>query len=153
LSHWSDQDYAVDTTQILSGFEKGWYTLKGWARRSTGENESYLEVGCAGPGHGNGNKKDRVERVHVPVAWPDQWLQVVVSFNVKQNDECTISLHTTAKAGEWTNFDDIEVVAGRSTLSILGADVSSLSRSEDLGGRYSDGDKGDRSALEILADH
>jgi arabinogalactan endo-1,4-beta-galactosidase len=71
---------------------------------------------------------------------------------------CTIALHTDGAAGEWSNFDDIELVAGAAKLSVLGADVSSLAKSEDLGGLYFD-DRGGhrpprpRNALGILEDH
>src|SRR6185436_15668764 len=111
-------------------------------RRSTGQNNSYVELACG---------RDR-QRVYAPVAWPNQWLQVVVSARVK-HCACVVSLHTDAAAGEWTNFDDIEIVPGTVNLPVRGADVSSLEKSEDLGGVYRD-DRGRRGdALDILADH
>jgi arabinogalactan endo-1,4-beta-galactosidase len=80
---------------------------------------------------------------------------------VKRNGSCTISLHTDGDAGEWTNFDDIQLVAGEPKLAVLGADVSSLKKSEDFGGEYHDsrgrrhhhGRCGNDSALDILEDH
>lgn len=127
LSHWSADDYSVETTQKINGLRDGWYTLRGWVRRSPGQNNSYMELGC---------DRER-ERVYLPVAWPDQWLQVVVSAPVRHGS-CTITLHTDADGGEWSNFDDIELVPGAARLSVLGADVSSLKKSEDLGGVYRD---------------
>ena len=78
-----------------------------------------------------------------------QWLRIVVSARI-QSRHCTIVLHTHAQGGEWTHFDDVELVPGRAQLSVFGADVSSLKKSEDLGGVYRDqfGRRGD--ALRIL---
>ena len=142
LSHFSTEAFSVDTTQAISGLADGAYTVRARVRRSTGQNNSYVELACG---------RDR-QRVYAPVAWPNQWLQVVVSARVKRC-ACVVSLHTDAAAGEWTNFDDIEIVPGTVNLPVRGADVSSLEKSEDLGGVYRD-DRGRRGdALDILADH
>ncbi|HYQ14879.1 MAG TPA: glycosyl hydrolase 53 family protein, partial [Polyangiaceae bacterium] len=148
LSHWAADAYSVDTRQTVNGLKTGWYTLRAWVKRSTGENDSYLELACG----------QRRERVYLPVSWADQWLQVVVSTYVERKS-CTITLHTDAAGGEWSNFDDVELVAGAAQLSVLGADVSSLTKSEDLGGQYFDDVSrprhcgGDPSALDILESH
>lgn len=150
LSHWSSEDYFVETIQEVRGLDRRWYTLRGWARRSTGDNNAYLELDCGG----------EPERVGVPVAWPDQWLEVAVSAYAKRG-ECIIRLHTDAAGGQWTNFDEVTLVPGRVRLPIRGADVSSLTKSEDFGGDYH-GDLdakhhghwwGRPSALEILKEH
>jgi len=127
LSHWSRDPFAVERTQTITGLERGWYTLRAWVRRSTGNNHSYVELGC----------DEAPERVDAPVAWASQWVQVVVSAQVHRGS-CTVVLHTDADAGEWTNFDDLELVPGAAELSILGADVSSLAKSVDFGGVYLD---------------
>jgi arabinogalactan endo-1,4-beta-galactosidase len=146
LSHWSSDDYSVDTQQTVRGLSNGWYTLRGFIRRSPGQNDSSLVLDCGtGP-----------ETVALPVAPADEWLQIVVSARARRGT-CTISLHTTAAGGEWANFDDIELVPGEARLSVLGTDVSSLKKSEDLGGVYFDDEARHqcrrRSALEILAEH
>jgi arabinogalactan endo-1,4-beta-galactosidase len=146
LSHYSGEDYFVDTKQTVTGLERGWYTLRGFARRSSGENGAYLELDCgSGP-----------QQVAIPVAWPNQWLELAVSAYTRKGD-CTITLHTDGAAGEWSNFDAISLVPGRVGVPIRGADVSSLPKSEDLGGLYYS-DLGRRqsradSALEILEEH
>ena len=71
LAHYSAGAFQVETRQSLRGKSPGWYSLRVRVRRSTGENRSEVEVRCAG----------RPARVQVPVAWPDQWLQVVVPFH------------------------------------------------------------------------
>lgn len=62
-------------------------------------------------------------------------MQIVVSAYVLHG-KCTISLYSDANGGNWANFDDIEFTRGRPTLSVLGGDISSLKKSEDLGGVY-----------------
>jgi arabinogalactan endo-1,4-beta-galactosidase len=146
LSHYSAQAFSVDTAQTVSGLADGWYSVRAHVRRSTGNNNNYIGLDC-----GRGQ-----ERVYVPVSWPSQWLEVVVSARARTG-ACTIALHTDADAGEWSNFDDIALEAGAPRLSVLGADVSSLKKSEDLGGVYRDDcdghPRGKRSALDILHDH
>lgn len=127
LSHWSRDAFAVERTQTITGLDRGWYTLRVWVRRSTGNNHSYVEFGC----------DQATERVAVPIAWASQWVQVGVSAFVHRGS-CTVVLHTDADGGEWTNFDDLELGPGAAQLSVLGADVSSLAKSEDLGGVYFD---------------
>jgi arabinogalactan endo-1,4-beta-galactosidase len=148
LSHWSAEPYSVATQQTVGGLKPGWYTLRGWVKRSPGDNDSYMELRCG----------RRSERVYLPVSWADQWLQVVVStYNDRKS--CTLVLHTEAAGGEWSNFDDVELVPGAAQLSVLGADVSSLTKSEDLGGQYFDDFRRpnhcwrDESALDILQSH
>jgi len=148
LSHWSGDDYSVDTQQTISGLRPGWYTLRGWVKRSPGQNNSYMQLSCG----------KRSERVYLPVSWDTQWLQVVVSTYADRKS-CTITLHTDGTGGEWSNFDDVELVPGAAQLSVLGADVSSLTKSEDYGGEYFDDFSRprhcghDQSALDILENH
>jgi arabinogalactan endo-1,4-beta-galactosidase len=142
LTHWGSDAYSVNTSQTVHGMREGWYTLRGFARRGSGQNNSYMELRC-------GRESNRV---HIPVAWWDQWLELAVSVHVKSRS-CTITLHTDAAGGEWTSFDDISLEPGAARLDVLGADVSSLNKSEDFGGVYRDerGRRGD--ALRILEDH
>lgn len=143
LSHYSSAPFSVVTEQNASGLAPGWYTLRAWARRSAGRNDTSLELRCG----------REARRVEVPVAWPSQWLRLVASVPVARGASCTVALRTAAGGGEWANFDDIELVPGAAFIEVLGADVSSLKKSEDLGGVYRDehGRPGD--ALKILAEH
>lgn len=142
LTHWSADDFSVDTQQVVTGLSHGWYTLRGFARRGSGRNNSYLELKCG---------RDS-RRVHVPVAWWDQWLELAVSVEVKSRS-CTITLHTDAAGGEYTSFDDVSLVPGAAWLPVLGADVSSLNKSEDFGGVYRNECGRRDDALDVLEDH
>lgn len=146
LSHWSAEAFEVDTRQRVRGLRSGWYTLRARVKRSPGVNDAYVGLECDGAR----------ARTYLPVAPPDQWLTIVVSAEVRRGT-CDVVLHTKADGGEWSNFDALELTAERTHLTVLGADVSSLAKSEDFGGRYVDpADKhrcGPRSALDILANH
>lgn len=142
LTHKAVEAYQVETSQTITGLEDGWYTLRGWIRSSGGQNEVYLALKCGA----------EEKRVVVPSTSPGyRWLQLVVSNQVTDG-ECTIRLVSDGAPDTWASFDDIELVAGQAALSILGSDISSLKKSEDLGGvyRYPDGTPAD--ALQILKD-
>ena len=82
----------------------------------------------------------------------EKWLQVVVSAKVTKH-QCTISLYSDAEEDEWVSFDDVELVPGRAALTVMGADISSLKKSEDKGGVYAYEDGTEADALKILHDH
>lgn len=143
LTHQGSEAYQVETWQTISGLVNGWYTLRAWARSSGGQNEVYIALTCGSD----------ERRVYVPSTMPGyRWLQLVVSNQVVDG-QCTISLYSDGKPDTWASFDDVELVPGRTALTILGADISSLKKSEDMGGvyRYADGTEAD--ALQILKDH
>jgi len=142
LTHKSDQIYEAETSQVVTGLANDWYTLRAWVRSSGGQNAAYLALQCGG----------QETKVHIPSTMPGyRWIQLVVSNQVTSG-QCTIRLYSHGNPGTWASFDDIELVPGRAVLSILGADISSLPKSEALGGvyRYSDGTQAD--AVQILHD-
>jgi arabinogalactan endo-1,4-beta-galactosidase len=143
LTHKGLEAYQVETWQTLSGLENGWYTLRAWVRSSGGQNTVYLALKCG----------SEEKRVYVPPTTPGyRWIQLSASNRVTDG-QCTISLYSDGDPDTWASFDDIELVLGQYALSILGADVSSLKKSEDMGGvyRYRDGMEAD--ALQILKDY
>jgi arabinogalactan endo-1,4-beta-galactosidase len=143
LTHQAAEAYQIDTSQTVTGLANGWYTLRGWVRSSGEQNEVYMALQCGG----------EEKRVHVPPTTPGyRWLHLAVS-NQATDGECTIGLHSDGSADTWVSFDDIELVPGQAALSILGADISSLKKSEDLGGIYKDASGTLMDALQILKDH
>lgn len=142
LTHKGGVAYQVETSQTMSGLANEWYTLGAWVRSSGGQNAVYIALKCG----------SEEKRAYVPPTTPGyRWIQLTVSNQVTDG-ECTISLYSDGNPDTWASFDDIELVPSQSTLSILGADISSLKKSEDLGGiyKYSDGTQAD--ALQILKD-
>jgi len=79
-------------------------------------------------------------------------VQVVVSAKVTKH-RCTISLYSDAEEGERGSFDHVEVLPGRAALTVMGAEISSLKKSEDKGGVYAYEDGRQADALKILHDH
>jgi arabinogalactan endo-1,4-beta-galactosidase len=143
LTHKGTSLYQVETWQSISGLKNGWYTLRAWVRSSGGQAASFIALKCGG-----GEK-----RVNIPSTAPGyRWVHLTVSNEVTDGN-CTVSLYSVGGPTTWVSFDDLELVPGQVTLSILGADISSLNKSEAMGGVYksSDGTPGD--ALQILNQH
>ena len=131
----------VESIQKISDITNGWYTLKVWVKSTGKQKEAYIALKNCGED----------AQASVPII-REKWLLVVVSAKVTQN-QCTISLYSDTEEGESVSFDNVEMVPGRAELTVMGADISSLKKSEELGGvyAYEDGAKGD--ALKILKDH
>ncbi|MFH8935884.1 glycosyl hydrolase 53 family protein [Streptomyces griseosporeus] len=125
LSHWSSSAYKVETYQYLSGLTNGTYTLTAWVRSSGGQNAAYLSLKNCGSAE---------QRTDLPVS-TSEWVRVVTSVAVT-NNQCTISVNSDANAGNWINVDDLTLTSGSTGLAIKGADISSLAKSEALGGVY-----------------
>jgi len=132
----------VESIQKLSDLSNGWYTLKVWVSSSGKQKEAHIALkDCGEDG-----------QAAVPIVRSDTWLQIVVSAKVTKH-QCTISLYSDTAEGEWVSFDNVEVVPGRAELTVMGADISSLKKSEDLGGVYAYEDGTQADALKILHDH
>jgi arabinogalactan endo-1,4-beta-galactosidase len=143
LTHKSEVAYQVETMQSLSGLSNAWYTLGAWVRSSGGQNAVYIALKC----------ESEEKRVYVPSTMPGyRWIHLSVSNQVSDG-QCTISLYSDGNPDTWASFDDIELKPEQAVLSILGADISSLKKSEDMGGvyKYADGTQAD--ALQILKDN
>ena len=132
----------TESIQTLKGISNGWYTLKVWVSSSGKQKEAYIALKDCGSDEA---------RASVPIVH-EKWLQIVVSAKVK-NHKCTISLYSDAETGEWVSFDKVEMIPGRAALTVMGADISSLKKSEDKGGVYAYEDGMQADALKILHDH
>jgi arabinogalactan endo-1,4-beta-galactosidase len=162
LTHWNANSYIVATTQTITDLPDGPYILRAWYKSGGGQNEAYAALrDCGNP----------EVRVPLPQTSDIVWEQVEISIDVT-GGQCTIVFYSDANPGNWANFDDVEffdALAPPPTptpspvpetlgqkgapLSIRGADISSLDKSEVMGGVYHDtnGKAGD--ALEILSHH
>ncbi len=140
LTHESNDTYQVDTAQTVSGLAEGWYTLRAWVRSSGNLVESTLGLRCG----------ERETQVSIPSTQPGyRWIQLAVSNEVTDG-ACTIRLHSFGTPESWVSVDDVELIPERAALSILGADISSLAKSEDKGGTYKDREGRAGDALQIL---
>ncbi|MFE1927207.1 arabinogalactan endo-beta-1,4-galactanase [Streptomyces asoensis] len=125
LSHYSASAYKVETYQYLSGLTNGAYKLTAWVRSGGGQKSAYLALKNCGSAE---------QRTDLPVSSSD-WIRIVTSINVT-NNQCTISVNSDANAGNWINVDDLTFTSGSTGLSVKGADISSLPKSEAFGGVY-----------------
>jgi arabinogalactan endo-1,4-beta-galactosidase len=133
----------IESTQTLKDIVNGWYTLSVWVSSTGKQKDAYVALkDCGG---------DEV-RASVPIVRSDRWINIVLSTKVTTH-QCTISLYSDTEADEWVSFDQMEMNPGRAALTVMGADISSLKKSEEVGGiyAYEDGTAGD--ALKILSDH
>lgn len=143
LTHRSEEAYQAESKQTVSGLQKGWHTLRAWVRSSDGQEEVYIALGCG----------EEEKLAYVPPTTPGyRWIQLAVSVQAK-NGECTIRTYSDGNPNNWASFDDIELVPGQSALSIFGADISSLKKSEDFGGIYKEADGTEGEAIQILKNH
>jgi len=138
LTQYSSAAYKVETYQYLSGLTNGNYKLTAWVRSGGGQNSAYLALkNCGGT----------EQRTDLPVS-TSEWIHLVVPVSVTSN-QCTISVYSDANAGNWINVDDLTFTSGTSSVAVKGADISSLAKSEALGGVYktSSGTTGDAVAI------
>jgi arabinogalactan endo-1,4-beta-galactosidase len=143
LTHRASEAYQVDTRQIVRGLDNQWYTLRAWVRSSGGQKEAYIALECGG----------EERQAILPSTLPGyRWVQLVVANQVSDG-ECVIHLYSDGDGDTWASFDDVELAAGQAKLTMLGADISSLMKSEDLGGVYREADGTAGDALQILKDH
>ncbi|MFK4688057.1 glycoside hydrolase family 53 protein [Streptomyces pristinaespiralis] len=126
LTHWSSSAYKVETYQYLSGLTDGTYKLSAWVRSSGGQNAAYLALRNCGSAE---------QRTDLPPTPDGRWIRLVTSVRVT-GGQCTVSINSDARAGNWLNVDDLTFTPGSTGLSVKGVDVSTLKKSEDLGGVY-----------------
>ncbi|GIJ46820.1 arabinogalactan endo-beta-1,4-galactanase [Virgisporangium aliadipatigenens] len=129
LTHWSDTDYRVTTSQRVTGLRPGTYTLRASVRSSGGQRVARLTLtGCGGADAG----------VDLPRTGPEWWVRVAVPVRVTRG-ACTIGVRSDASGGQWSNVDGVSFERGDSgALPIRGADVSHLTKNEEHGAVYRD---------------
>jgi arabinogalactan endo-1,4-beta-galactosidase len=147
LAHWASSAYQVETYQYFSSVPNGSYTLRVWVRSSGGQNAAYIALRNCGA--------SPEPRTNIPQTSGSTWVQISVTATVTAG-QCTISFVSNANAGNWINFDDVELVAdGGSTgqVQIKGGDVSTLAKNEAFGGVYRDSAGNLRDPLQLLRDN
>jgi arabinogalactan endo-1,4-beta-galactosidase len=133
---------AIESIQKLEKLPSGWYTLRVWVRTNAILKTAYIAL-----------TDSTCEPKRVSISLEQKgWLQIVASTEIT-GGACTISLYTEVEGDGWVAFDDIALVSGQTALSIMGADISSLKKSEDMGGVYYDALGIARDALTILHEH
>jgi arabinogalactan endo-1,4-beta-galactosidase len=143
LSHWSDRDYKVTTSQTLTGLENGYYTLTGWVQNSGGQQASYLFA------RDNGMSEARAA---LPIG--STWTKVYLRGIQVMNGKITIGLHSDANAGNSVKLDVVELVKDDQAYRFLkGGDVSELSYVESQGGKFFDENGQEKDLFQILKEN
>lgn len=102
LTHYGGDAYDVRTTQLLTGLKNGKYTLRAWAKKRDGKNESYLIAKDFAP-----NTPKKV--TFIPASLKE-YVQVEVRDIEVQNGQCVIGVFSKAEGGAWTYVDDVELL-------------------------------------------
>jgi len=87
---------------------------------------------------------------------PGKEPQMIATLSAKDKIATAIANDNATKAVKPTatiNPDNVKVTSGRAELTVMGADISSLKKSEDMGGMYAYEDGTQADALKILKDH
>ncbi len=87
---------------------------------------------------------------------PSKEPQVITTPSAKDKIATAIAIDNATKAVKPTeiiNFDNVEEATSHVKLTVMGADISSLKKSEDNGGMYAYEDGTQADALKILHDH
>lgn len=142
LTHWLPTDGRILTTQQVQP-GTGWFTLRASVKSGGGGAASSLVfTGCGTDGN-----------VTIPsTETDDAWLSLAVSGYSDGTRACNVGLVTDGEAGAWASIDALALAPGTVDRQIRGADLSGVTKNEDLGGQYfaQDGSAGD--PVQILAD-
>ncbi|MDP9797116.1 arabinogalactan endo-1,4-beta-galactosidase [Catenuloplanes nepalensis] len=126
LTHYATSAYRVETTQAVTGLARGPHTLRLRVRSDGNQPDAYVSLRHCGSAE---------RRAAIPRTG-EQWVWLAVSVTVT-GGRCTIVLHSTASAGQWTHFDDVALSYGSAPgLAVRGADVSHVTKNEDHGAVY-----------------
>jgi hypothetical protein len=98
LRHAADSTYTAVTSQPLEHLRNGDYEITAWVRGSGGQKAARLEAG--GPG---------VEPVGIDLPATNEWRQVSIPRVRVTARTVTISVRSSAAAGQWLELDDIRV--------------------------------------------
>jgi arabinogalactan endo-1,4-beta-galactosidase len=141
LTHGSTSAYRVETTQAVTGLARGPHTLSLRVRSDGNQPDAYVSLRNCGSSE---------QRAAIPRTG-DAWVRLAVTVTVT-GGRCTIVLHSTASAGQWTHFDAVSLTAGGTPgLEIRGADVSHVTKNEDHGAVYRDFSGPRRDPFRLLA--
>ena len=141
LAHYAAGAYQTETYQYLSGIANGTYTLWAWVRSGGGQNAAYIALRNCGSSEA---------RTALPAT--STWQEISVTAQVTSG-QCTVSLVSDARTGNWANFDDVRLTragSSGSAISIRGADLSTLKKAEDRGAVHRDAGGTRRDAVQIL---
>ncbi|GAB7043277.1 MULTISPECIES: glycoside hydrolase family 53 protein [Catenuloplanes] len=141
LMHHASTAHRVETTQSVTGLARGPHTLSLRVRSDGNQPDAYVSLRHCGSGE---------RRAAIPRTG-DLWVRLAVTVTVT-GGRCTIVLHSTAAAGQWTHFDAVSFGPGSAPgPAVRGADVSHITKNEDHGAVYRDFSGPRRDPFRLLA--
>ncbi|WP_328293737.1 glycoside hydrolase family 43 protein [Kineococcus sp. NBC_00420] len=99
-TQWAARPYRVYTYQTIPDLPAGNYTLTAWVKSSGGQAEAGVEVKDYA---GNGSKN------YLPIGPAGKWTQVTIPGVSVTAGQATVGFWSNASAGQWLNFDDVEL--------------------------------------------
>ena len=97
--------YKVMTIQTISGLPNGTYTLKGWFRSSGGQNWGNMSI----KNYGGSELYAAINSIM------SSWTQKTINNIVISTGTCEIDIYQQSGAGNWTDYDDIELTKNAAT--------------------------------------
>ncbi|MDR0959930.1 MAG: glycosyl hydrolase 53 family protein [Propionibacteriaceae bacterium] len=145
-----DQVGIQETVQAVEGLADGYYRLTAWVRNDGGFEEAYLVAS----GGGDSEAMAAIPRTNFPYDAPDTWKRVTLRGVHVTSGRLEVGLRTSGTAAGSVLIDDVALVQDSEPYDLLiGGDISMVTYTEDLGGRYFDEAGVERDPLEILADN
>ena len=99
--------YKVMTMQTISGLPNGTYTLSGWFRSSGGQGWGNMSIKNYGTG-----SPELYAAINSAMS---TWTQKTISNIVISTGTCEIDIYQQSGAGNWTDYDDIELTKNATT--------------------------------------
>lgn len=142
LHHEAKTDYRVTSYRDIDGLAPGSYTVSAHIRSSGGQPSVFLFARADGY---------QLARAALPATNDVQEIRIP-SVPV-QNGHLAVGLHSDARAGQWAEIVDVELIRDEIARPFLaGGDVSLLPLMEAHGAHYTDRAGHQRDAMEILRD-
>ncbi len=139
-----------ETTQTVTGLADGNYRLTAWVRNDGGFDEAYLFAA----GGGRSEARTALPRTNFAYDAAGTWKKTTLRGVQVTSGQLEVGLRTQGDAAGSVLIDDLALVDDETPYEMLvGGDISALTYTEDLGGRFADADGRETDPLQILADN
>jgi arabinogalactan endo-1,4-beta-galactosidase len=101
LKYWNEKDFTFTVTRTVAGLKDGVYTAKIWSQGGGGEKSIHF--------NGQSGSEPAVDEVLHNTGWL-KWNQAVLKNVRVVGGSLTLTLTVDGRAGNWGNFDDVELI-------------------------------------------
>ncbi|WP_456286416.1 glycosyl hydrolase 53 family protein [Microbacterium sp. JZ70] len=138
-----------ETSQVVDGLADGYYRLTAWVQNDGGFDEAYIFAA----GGGDSDAKTAIPRTNFAYDEAGTWKRTTLRGVHVTSGQVEVGLRTLGSDAGSVRIDDLALVRDDDPYEMLvGGDISALTYTEDLGGRYSDAAGRETDPLQILAD-